>query len=726
MVNYKKMINNMKKLSIFNFHLLILLIAAFVAACDKKEQDPFTGKDSYITAFSLQQGEAVFAAAIAGNVITITAPEGFSLTQAKAAVKLSENASIYPNPGAISGWDNEQQFVVTAHNGAKSTYKYTVERSGIAHNGTVILETQADVDAFGAQGVTFIDGNLTIGRTAGTDSITSLAPLASLKEVVYAFTLQPTCAITGLEGLENLERVGGTLQFGGTATATALKRLETLALPALESAGGIILQNTVTIIVYLPELASISKQFSLSCPLFQLQLPNLQTAGGTFTLTTSSGSVTSLDKVYLPALEEAGGITISAFPNVTKVDFPQLKKSAGLSCTSMGKLSIVYAPALEEVTRRIYLYGLAALTELELPALKQAGEIYIGSCSQLRVLEFPELTSINALNLQSPPVISLAGFSSLQTAGSVTLYNLKELNKVEWPASVQRINYFTIQNISGTPAPSEINVKGINIGTLNLMGNATATGKLIGDEVFSGSLFINMTNASPYPDKFPQLEGFSEVDSLNVSPLGARKVHIRGIRKVRRGFYTGTGYSGYPYEFSIPDLEEVGGDVRIWFPYMINTPATFTAVTFDKLARVGGNFTLDVNTKTADTLHFPELAAVGGNFILSSGYDANYSSYAYKGFKIMRFPKLATVGGKLTLRAGPSSSNKNKRLENLDGFKALTHVGSITLTRQAALVNYSGLEELFKTLPAEGWITPTNNSYNPTYQDLKGRQWSKP
>jgi hypothetical protein len=193
--------------------LLPIIAFAFVA-CTENEADPFSGKDNYIAAFSLTQGNTVFDAAIAGDVITVTVPEGLSLNNAKATVKLSENASIYPDPAKITAWDDEALFAVTAYNGAKATYKYTVARSGVAREGTVVLETQADVDAFGQLGITFIDGNLTVGRAAGTDSITSLAPLAGLKEVAYSLTLNPTYAGTGLEGLENLERVGGTLQVG--------------------------------------------------------------------------------------------------------------------------------------------------------------------------------------------------------------------------------------------------------------------------------------------------------------------------------------------------------------------------------------------------------------------------------------------------------------------------------------------------------------------------------
>ncbi|MDR1153855.1 MAG: DUF5018 domain-containing protein [Bacteroidales bacterium] len=700
---------------------LILLLPAIVftfAACnDNKvvEEDPFTGKDSYITAFSLQQGDAVFHAAIVGEEITVTVPEGFSLMQAKATVKLSENAAIYPDPAAVTAWDEEQQFAVTAHNGAQTKYTYTVTHSGVAYSGTVLLYTQAEVDAFGQQGVTLLEGNLIVGRAVGTDTITSLAPLAGLKEVVYNLTVNPTFAGAGLTGLEALEHVGGTLQTG------AAPYLETVALPALKSAGAIVLQNPATIIVQLPELAGVTKQLSLNCPLFQLQLPGLQHIGGALTLTTPNASLTSLDEVSLPALEETGSITVSAFPTVTKIDLPQLKKAAGLRCTSMSKLSLIYAPLLEEVTGSVYLTGLNALAELELPALKQTDEIYVATCSVLSILTFPKLTDVTVFNLQSPPVNSLAGFSSLQTAGAVTLNNLKELDRVEFSTSVQRIDRLTV---SGSPAPSEINVRGINIGTLSLSGTAAGTGKLIGDDnTRFGALLISMVNASPMPTRIPQLEGFSEIDSLFVQSMSALEVHVSGIRKTRRGFYITTGNAQYPRAFSVSDLEEVGGSFRISFTYMSSSPETFTDITFDKLERVGGNIIFEAQTASVDILSFPKLKTVGGNLNLHTGH--TYSSVPFKGFERIELPELTAVGGKLTLES-TSSFDYNNRLKNLDGFAALTSVGSIEVKGNKALVDYQGLEELFKTLPQEKWITPANNGYNPTWQDLKDGKWTKP
>ncbi|MDR0694061.1 MAG: DUF5018 domain-containing protein [Prevotellaceae bacterium] len=721
----------MKTILKHKFVLLLLAGAFALAACNKEEQDPFAGKDSYITAFSLQQGETVFHAAIAGDVITVTVPEGFSLEQAKATVKLSENAAIYPDPTTITDWNNEQQFAVTAHNGAKSTYKYTVARSGIAHNGTIVLETQADVDAFGQRGVTFIDGNLTIGRTAGEDSITSLAPLASLKEVVYAFTLQPTCAITALDGLENLERVGGVLQFGGTTTATGLKHLETLTLPALKQAGSISLDNTITFIIELPALERVSKLFSLGCPHYQLQLPRLQYAG-TLTLAALSNASTSLAQIDLPALEEVeGNITVSNLNSVTKLNLPELKKAGGFSFGTMTLLSFIYAPKLEETTGTMT-FATKGLTEISFPALRKAGTLTV-TAKNIAVLELPKLETAEAITLNNVPLngsinltalktaksisltgvpVSIADFTALESAGTITLSNLSGWTTVTIPAGVQRIDVFSVSATNGTyTSPLEVNVRGKNIGELQI----GVTAKVIGDDTYNGTLRIN---GNGYNQTFPELEGFSEVDTLSVVSASMMNVHIKGIRKIKKSVNLTTNYSGYPYEFSMPDIEEIGGNFTVNYG---SQNAIMDTIRFDNLIRVGGNFTFRFIGKIK-VLDCPELTTVGGNFDLNTGYD--YSIY-YQGFETLNFPELTTIDGKLTLHTG-STSYSNSYLQNLDGFAALTSVKAIEITRQTALTDYTGLQQAFSSLASPDDWKATGNAYNPTYQDLKdGGKWTK-
>ncbi|MDR0729267.1 MAG: DUF5018 domain-containing protein [Prevotellaceae bacterium] len=703
--------------------LLLLWTAAFVAACDKNEQDPFAGKDSYITAFSLQQGEAVFHAAIAGEVITLTVPEGVPLIQAKATVKLSENATIYPDPATITDWDEECRFVVTAHNGARSTYKYTVARRGIAHSGAVLLETQADVDAFGQQGITLLDGNLTIGRSTGTDSITSLAPLESLKGITYLLTINPTCAITGLEGLQNLAHAGG-LQFGGTTTATALKRLETLALPALKTAGSINLQNTVTVIVELPELTSVSKQFSLNCPLWQLQLPNLQYAGS-LTLTTVSGNSTAtLTAVSLPALEEVGLVSISYFPKLYKIELLELKKMDGMTLTRMPQLSFIHAPQLAEITGSATCSYLNTLSEMGWPELQRVGTLDCSYCDGLSTFDFPKLTNVNTIDFVSLPALSgFSGFSALQTVGTFT-FMYSAMDRIAFPAALQRIDHLSIDFRQGYGLVSEINVAGIALGKLSVLADAVRA-KLVGDETFHGTLVINPTGASNGTTiLFPELTGFSEIDSLYLPSANMNNVHVAGVRKINKGIFMTSGSSRQTHAFSLPDLEEVGGTLYIDYYAMGTSSSTpFTSVEFNKLKHVGGYFFLTATGSSATTIACPELTSIGGDFKLSTCYD--YST-TYRGFETLHFPKLTTINGKLTIHS-ESTSRSNTKLKDLNGFSALTKVKAIEVTRQGALTDYSGLKNAFEANPwgASDW-SATNNDYNPTYQDLQAGNWTKP
>lgn len=75
--------------------------------------------------------------------------------------------------------------------------------------GNVFLETQADVDEFGAKCFSKIEGNLRIGQIDFNNDITDISSLSSLKELtigritIYAYNL------ASLNGLQNLTKTGG-------------------------------------------------------------------------------------------------------------------------------------------------------------------------------------------------------------------------------------------------------------------------------------------------------------------------------------------------------------------------------------------------------------------------------------------------------------------------------------------------------------------------------------
>jgi hypothetical protein len=247
---------------------------------------------------------------------------------------------------------------------------------------------------------------------------------------------------------------------------------------------------------------------------------------------------------------------------------------------------------------------------------------------------------------------------------------------------------------------------------------------LIGSDVFHGILKLYQPTSSAMA--LPTIQGFSEVDSLYISMpsrAGAEGL-IPGFRKVNRGVYLIAG-SQNAISFSLPDMEEIGGSANISIQFQ-GASATATAVSFPKLKSVGGNFTLTVMAKTAETLTCPELTTVGGNFILYTDYDM--ANGTRKGLKTVLFPKLATVGGKLTVR--PSSLNSasyvNAQLTDLNGFAALRSVQAVEIAWMTHLTDYSGLQGAFTAAPwgADNW-SATGNDYNPTYQDFEDGKWTK-
>jgi hypothetical protein len=447
--------------------------------------------------------------------------------------------------------------------------------------------------------------------------------------------------------------------------------------------------NTVIIIVELPALERVDKAFALNCPLYQLQLPNLKSTGD-LTLTAASNANTSLAKISLPALEEAGHIVVSNLKSVAQIELPELKKSGNINLSSaLTQLEFVYAPKLEEATGTITVStAVTAMTELGFPELKRAAGIYIDS-KILSVPEFPKLTHVDNLTLRTAPLNGITGFPALQTAGTVTLYNLASLTDVTVPASVQRIDVLTVTATGTNPVPAEINIRGKNIGALQVTANAVRA-KIIGDDVFHGTLTINSASAtSPYP-VFPVLEGFHEVDSLVLSITSYMDTaHVKGVRKINRGFTLASG-SGLK-AFDMPDLESVGGNMTLGY---------FTGASF-----------------TPRNLNYPKLQSVGGNLDINTGY-GNYSTEA------LLFPQLATVGGKLYIH-GNTTSNKNTKLADLDGFAALRNVPSIEVKDNSALVSFAGLQRAFESLTPAGWIQPTGNGYNPSYEDLQNNKWTE-
>lgn len=85
----------------------------------------------------------------------------------------------------------------------------------IVYEGMVYLKTQEEVETFGSNGYTHINGSLTLGIFMGPDysNITDLSALSSLTSIENHVNIMYNAELTTLDGLENLSHIGSYLMI---------------------------------------------------------------------------------------------------------------------------------------------------------------------------------------------------------------------------------------------------------------------------------------------------------------------------------------------------------------------------------------------------------------------------------------------------------------------------------------------------------------------------------
>ena len=319
----------------------LLFVLAFIVGCDD-ENDPFAGNDNFITSFSLRQGEQVYPAFFRGDTILLVTPEGISLQNVKAEIVCSENSTIIPDPATVENWEQQQYFVVTSHSGIERKYLYIPSRSGQAVEGIILLNTQAEVDAFGAKGVTHINGSLIIGRQAGTDTITSLAALTALKRVSDNVILNTMFKGYEFTGLNNLEEVGGSLHIN------AADSIWTLPLNKLASVGGDFNVTSASIAeITCPALKSVGGSVTLAAPFVKSDFSALQQVSGALALKGKA----AMQSLSFQSLERVGE-TVEVNMSVVRLEFPELRSCDKLTVVK-GSMALLYCPKLQDIATEL-------------------------------------------------------------------------------------------------------------------------------------------------------------------------------------------------------------------------------------------------------------------------------------------------------------------------------------------------------------------------------------
>ena len=176
------------------------------------------------------------------------------------------------------------------------------------------LRSQAEVDALGQTGCTSVRGRLVIGRTSGSDDITSLESLVNLTSVEGSMDIYYNDVLTNLDGLDNLTSVEGHLYIGYNAVLTSLNGLANLT-----SVGALYLIDNSA----LTNLDGLARLTRIEDLLDIIGNPALANLNGLANLTSVEGGLNISSN---PALTNLDGLT-----NLTSVESINIENNRALT-----------------------------------------------------------------------------------------------------------------------------------------------------------------------------------------------------------------------------------------------------------------------------------------------------------------------------------------------------------------------------------------------------------
>ena len=664
------------------YNILISFLCALSIVSCSKEDDTFAGTDFYITSFTLSKGGIEYEGLISTDQISICAPANIDLSGATAIVKICEHASISPLPSSITDWNDTHKFTITSHSGAKREYTYSVSHSSVKYDGSVILTTQSQVDAFAAHGATIIDGDLIIGEDAleaDADTIFNINALSSIKQINGNLTIKNSYAGKDLSGLSSLTKVGN-IYIGSSSKAAILTDSVSISLPELQNISELTINDNKVKSLYLPKLESAWNIFINCKSIKKLDMKVLSTIYGNLTVqsgTSTSTANTVIEELTFPALKDVmGNMSINTLTAVNKINLSILTSIGGnFTMNLMSSLEELIIPALNQVDGNIEIKQSYLYSNISAPRLKKAGSFCIEGNSANRpafVFEMPileEVTGQFRINYSTATELSLP---SLKTLGNLYINQSVELKSVSLPKLTECKTFY----FSYISALTEIDLSHISY--------------IEKAEFISG---IALTNI-----KLP-----SEVKDLTLN--GASKEipipYLEGVEKIKGTLYI-TNYK--ISSINLPLIKEIG-------TYQHSSVTGLQTLSFPDLEKIGTFSLSDTNINTLYTPHLTVIETLKWN-----------SCYNLTTIDMSSLKEISTL---LQLWGASSSYNASKsNITNLDFLLSVERIGAVDIKLCSKLTDFSGLHNALPSLSAETWAV-SSCGYNPTYEDMINGKYTK-
>ena len=634
------------------FRIVALSLALITCwGCDKDDDSSqefvSTGKDNYIVSFAITVDGISYNASITDDRILVKVPYDISLKGAAASYTLSENATINPDPSALTDWNEEWQFIVTSGNKRNKVYHYSYEYAEISESGSVVLETQADVDNFKSRRINCIAGNLVVGADKGED-INNLDGLCNLEKVTNSVIIKKSYKGNDLSGMSSLREVGN-FKLGTLDQLSTNETLETISLPALETVTGDFIIRQATIAnIDLPALKEVGETFHIASEgLLAFAANKLTSVGSNLALigtTDESGTSNSHSEVFVfPDLLSVGGnMTIRNFPDLASVDCSALQAVEGNVIFRDLALSGILLPKMT-ACRDVEVCNVPLYT-FQAPELLQCGAVTFDNCANLGEVDMSAVTVID---------------------GDLTLNNLEVLNNVEGLSSLTEVHgNLTISDVplkdmaplANLTSVTGMTVTNTNIETLDIRGCTFAGGALeiekngklysfLADDDFDGSVRINPNGSLIQVPEF-SMTGFKNIagDFSIAGYVYAESVEIP-VEMVTGDFIFDCGHANnFPIKYVDIALRECGGSCTL------GRFGSAESCSLPNLEKVGKQ--MDLQGRAECMISMPQLRSIGENI----GADESLQSliYVYNGNqddgKTLCFPKLEIVNTPLEFR----------------------------------------------------------------------------
>lgn len=713
--------------------LLAVIIALFTWACSDNDDD-FDGVDNFITGFSLLSGEMTYSGAIVNDTVFMIVPFEADLKGASASYAMSENATITPDPKAITDWNADQKLTVTSKNGKARTYYVKSQRipgpdsyiigfnlkisensySGAIVNNTITFTIPANADLTQATGSVTYSENVSAVITPDPATYNAWKESQEFKVTtnknpegrVYtvlikqeAVTYSGDAILLTQQDVENFAALGyttidGNLMIGATTGTDSIRDLSALA--------GL---TEITQCVYIRNTFAGESLDGLQ---------NLTRIGGFY----AGGRMEPNNVNFVKTKLET--------PRFGEIHFPKLVFVASQFCIYTNKIHTLELPTLESVGSELIVES-DSLKAFDLSAIQRIGGVlsilnaaFVEGILDLKLLQNCEKVEIAKCTFEA---IDLSG---LTTAEIIDINNCKNLEslKVTKLERTREVSLSTNQLLTS-----------IDFTTLTgIEEKATFSSCPMTDEVLfpnlavMGSWYVDNFPLKEIPIAFPSLKELrgttsignnvvTELDLTGLSVNGDLTMQSLGLQTLKVKSISGNLALSVG-SFNVEELTTIGGALKVGASYTaeLNIPT---------LRSIGGLFQNSSNTQDGCTLN--ALESIGGNLQLT----AKCPSYSLSNLKTVKgnvtlqggmltsidLTSLTSVEGTFTLQSAP-------KLTTIQPMNDFNSVKSIKINNCSLLEDFSAFGPIANTLTDNSQWTVTNCKYKPTLNQMKAGDYS--